>query len=264
MFSIFQEKTYHLFSWRTRMSIAARYKNILAAQALAKRGKTKKEVVTGGGAEMPHRGKRIAERLCAPCYAVRPKYPRQKKTQRYAEDGVFCKNQCACETQAKWIRFSFGGECGGRSRSTANISLVVQLLRESWHSELRHQGFTMSRTGANTKSILAYLRKKTGTTLKDVHNMIQEVCNSFEAGRTDVERAVAVFDEFMEGPAGNTAEFIVDSESNKVREVTFWSARQKLLFAAFPEVVLVDATHDTNVNRYMLFRFAVHNVFGRG
>ncbi|KAE9265720.1 hypothetical protein PR003_g32369, partial [Phytophthora rubi] len=39
---------------------------------------------------------------------------------------------------------------------------------------------------------------------------------------------------------------------------------QKRLFAAFPEVVLVDSTHDTNVNRYKLFSFAVHDVFGRG
>eukprot|EP00644_Phytophthora_capsici_P015587 jgi/Phyca11/55809/gw1.44.142.1 len=38
----------------------------------------------------------------------------------------------------------------------------------------------------------------------------------------------------------------------------------KRLFRAFPEVVLVDATHDTNANRYKLFSFAVHDVFGKG
>ncbi|KAE9241234.1 hypothetical protein PF004_g7142 [Phytophthora fragariae] len=68
--------------------------------------------------------------------------------------------------------------------------------------------------------------------------------------------AIAVLDEFIESAPGNTAEFIVDSESNVVRVVTFQSARQKRLFAAFPEVVLVDSTHDTNVNRYKLFSFA--------
>ncbi|KAE9002049.1 hypothetical protein PR002_g17737 [Phytophthora rubi] len=68
--------------------------------------------------------------------------------------------------------------------------------------------------------------------------------------------AIAVLDEFIESAPGNTAEFIVDSESNVVRVVTFQSARQKRLFAPFPEVVLVDSTHDTNVNRYKLFSFA--------
>ncbi|ETL46993.1 hypothetical protein L916_03221, partial [Phytophthora nicotianae] len=38
----------------------------------------------------------------------------------------------------------------------------------------------------------------------------------------------------------------------------------KRLFRSFPEVVLVDATHDTNANRYKLFSFAVHDVFGKG
>ncbi|POM62460.1 hypothetical protein PHPALM_28392 [Phytophthora palmivora] len=35
----------------------------------------------------------------------------------------------------------------------------------------------------------------------------------------------------------------------------------KRLFKAFPEVVLIDSTHDTNTNRYKLFRFVVHDVF---
>ncbi|KAE9087640.1 hypothetical protein PF010_g19658 [Phytophthora fragariae] len=93
--------------------------------------------------------------------------------------------------------------------------------------------------------------------------MIQGAKKTFRGGRSDAERAIAVLDEFIERAPGNTAEFIVDSESNVVRVVTFQTARQKRLFAAFPEVVLVDSTHDTNVNRYKLFSFAVHDVFGR-
>ncbi|KAE9144650.1 hypothetical protein PF004_g33070, partial [Phytophthora fragariae] len=38
----------------------------------------------------------------------------------------------------------------------------------------------------------------------------------------------------------------------------------KRLFKAFPEVILVDSTHNTNVNRYKLFCFVVHDVFGKG
>ncbi|ETM01616.1 hypothetical protein L917_01816 [Phytophthora nicotianae] len=60
---------------------------------------------------------------------------------------------------------------------------------------------------------------------------------------------------FCEMNAGNMAEFVADYESNQVQVVTFQTARQRRLF---------NATHNTNVNRYKLFSFAVHGVFGRG
>ncbi|KAE8991594.1 hypothetical protein PF011_g17889 [Phytophthora fragariae] len=124
----------------------------------------------------------------------------------------------------------------------------------------------MSRAGAKPKEILAYLRAKTGkrTVLQDVHNMIQDAKKRFDPGSTDGDRALKVLDEFCEGTPGNTAEFVLDSGSGVVRVVTFQSARMQRSFAAFPEVVLVDSTHDTKSNRYKLFSFAIHDVFGRG
>ncbi|OWY95002.1 hypothetical protein PHMEG_00035116 [Phytophthora megakarya] len=86
--------------------------------------------------------------------------------------------------------------------------------------------------------------------------MIQEVRNTFRAGRTDVERAIAVLDEFME--EWNLQEMLL-----KCEWLHFSQQDRNAFFDAFPEVVLVDATHDTNVNRYKLFSFAVHDVFGR-
>lgn len=99
--------------------------------------------------------------------------------------------------------------------------------------------------------------------LRDVHNMIQAMKKEQRAGMTDAERAIAVLDEFSSECEGNVAEIMVNSDSSCVRVVTFQSARMKRLFRAFPEVVLVDATHDTNANRYKLFSFAVHDVFGK-
>ncbi|KUF91507.1 Pectinesterase [Phytophthora nicotianae] len=130
--------------------------------------------------------------------------------------------------------------------------------------QLREDVAVLSKAGAKPRGILSYLRAKTGKLmlLKDVHNLIHGVKKTFRGGRTDAERAIAVLDEFIESATGNTAECIVDSETNVIRVVTFQSARQKRLFAAFPEVVLVDSTHGTNVNRYKLFSFAVHDVFG--
>jgi hypothetical protein len=99
--------------------------------------------------------------------------------------------------------------------------------------------------------------------LRDVHNMIQRFKTEQKAGLTDAERALAILDEFSAEREGNVAEMMVDADSKVARVICFQSARMKRLFRAFPEVVLVDATHDTNANRYKLFSFAVHDVFGK-
>eukprot|EP00644_Phytophthora_capsici_P018781 jgi/Phyca11/132098/e_gw1.132.29.1 len=131
--------------------------------------------------------------------------------------------------------------------------------------KLRDDVAVMHKAGAKPKGILEYLRSKAGkrTVLQDGHNMIQEARHNFNAGASDGERALKVLDEFCEGNAGNAAEFVVDAETGVIRVITFQSARMKRLFAAFPEVVLVDSTHGTNVNIYKLFSFVIHDVFGR-
>ncbi|OWZ14014.1 hypothetical protein PHMEG_00012566, partial [Phytophthora megakarya] len=62
---------------------------------------------------------------------------------------------------------------------------------------------------------------------------------------------------------GNFAEIKIEEGNNKAHIATFQSARMKRLFKAFPEVILVDSTHNTNSNRYKLFSFVVHDVFGK-
>uniref|UniRef100_H3GIH5 ZSWIM1/3 RNaseH-like domain-containing protein n=1 Tax=Phytophthora ramorum TaxID=164328 RepID=H3GIH5_PHYRM len=136
--------------------------------------------------------------------------------------------------------------------------------RTSTSVEARNRMIVQEQTKAKKVKDFGSEKKSKRTALKDVHNMIQGVKHTFRGGRSDAERAIAVLDEFIESASGNTAEFIVDSDNNIVWVVTFQSARQKRLFAAFPEVVLVDSTHGTNANRYKLFSFAVHDVFGRG
>lgn len=80
---------------------------------------------------------------------------------------------------------------------------------------------------------------------------------------TDAQRAFAVLDEFCGQNSSNSAEVVLDSDSNVARIVTFQTARMKRLFKAFPEVIMVDSTHNTNANRYKLFSFVVHDVFGK-
>lgn len=47
------------------------------------------------------------------------------------------------------------------------------------------------------------------------------------------------------------------------KTITFQIGKKRKLFAAFPEVVLIDATHGTNENRYKLLSFMVHDIFGK-
>ncbi|ETI35427.1 hypothetical protein F443_18230, partial [Phytophthora nicotianae P1569] len=132
---------------------------------------------------------------------------------------------------------------------------------------LIHDAAAMHKAGAHAKGILSYLREQSGgklVTLRDAHNMIQKFKSGQRAGQTDAERALAVLDEFALEAEGNAAEIMVDAESKIARVVTFQSARMRRLFRAFPEAVLVDATHNTNANRYKLFSFVVHDVFGKG
>ncbi|OWZ00063.1 hypothetical protein PHMEG_00028830 [Phytophthora megakarya] len=93
--------------------------------------------------------------------------------------------------------------------------------------------------------------------------MAQRYKNEQHAGFTDSQRAYAVLDEFCRQNSSNPAEVLVDPESNIARIATFQTTRIKRLFNTFPEVVLGDSTHDTNVNRYKLFSFVVHDVFGK-
>ncbi|KAE9315544.1 hypothetical protein PR003_g18962, partial [Phytophthora rubi] len=88
--------------------------------------------------------------------------------------------------------------------------------------------------------------------LRDVHNLLAAGTRKNQGRKTDEERTVSLLREFCETD-GNAATLSVDDSSGLVHAVCFQTARQKRLFTAFPEVILVDTTHDTNKNKYKLF-----------
>ncbi|KAE9209874.1 hypothetical protein PF005_g11660 [Phytophthora fragariae] len=98
--------------------------------------------------------------------------------------------------------------------------------------------------------------------LRDVHNVLAAGTRKNQVGKTDEERTVSHLHEFCETD-GNAATLSVDDSSGLVHAVCFQTARQKRLFKAFPEVILVDTTHDTNKNKYKLFSIQVDDVFGK-
>ncbi|KAE9350460.1 hypothetical protein PR003_g5362 [Phytophthora rubi] len=123
----------------------------------------------------------------------------------------------------------------------------------------------MASAGTTPKEIRAWLRKKTGkkTKLKDVHNMFQDLKKAYKRNMSDVERTESILEEFASEQEGNTAQIFVDKARGVAVAVTLQSAGMKRSFAAFPEVLMVDSTHDTNCNGYKLFSFVVHDCFGK-
>ncbi|OWZ07878.1 ABC transporter [Phytophthora megakarya] len=84
------------------------------------------------------------------------------------------------------------------------------------------------------KRIMQFLRTKTGmnATLRDDHNMVSRM---HEEHDEDLAQMITI----------------------QTRQMRRW-------FKAFPEVMLVEATHNTNESRYKLFSFMIHNVYGHG
>ena len=98
--------------------------------------------------------------------------------------------------------------------------------------------------------------------LRDVHNLIQTCKSENREVRTDEERSLQLLREFVRID-GNSAAVSMNNSSGLVHAVCFQTARQKRLFEAFPEVIMIDTTHGTNKNYYKLFSLLVHDVFGK-
>ncbi|ETK84321.1 hypothetical protein L915_10705, partial [Phytophthora nicotianae] len=276
VFADFQEQTYQLFSLRTSASMKARNRKIASEQAKAKKnalswkaGRNSDKHSRTGGTLLPE----AWDTYCRTFLCTHGMPFVSKGTGRRSHSKVRSTG-CSARVNARvCLRPSGNGFHFVVSASGAHDHALTE---HRWYSyaenrriedpQLREDVAVLSKAGAKPRGILSYLRAKKWKLmlLTDVHNLIHVVKKTFRGGRTDAERAIAELDEFIESATGNTAECIVDSETNVIRVVTFQSARQKRLFAAFPEVVLVDSTHGTNVNRYKLCTFTVHDVFGLG
>ncbi|OWY95001.1 hypothetical protein PHMEG_00035115 [Phytophthora megakarya] len=146
-------------------SIAARNKRILAAQALAKRKKTKKQEVATGGAELP-----LSWETYSTTFLCTHAMPYDQKSSGKRKHSVVRKTECSARINVR-VKLRPSG---------SDYHLVVKvvgghdhpLTPHQWYNysenrriqdpELRHQVATMSKAGAKPKCILSYLRNKTG------------------------------------------------------------------------------------------------------
>jgi hypothetical protein len=98
--------------------------------------------------------------------------------------------------------------------------------------------------------------------VRDFQNVIAKVRREKIAGTTVEERLDAHLRGFVKTP-GNWATVYVDPKTKETQSVAYQSARMQRLFAAGPQVVMVDCTHGTNDSRFTLFSFVVHDLFGK-
>ncbi|KAE9201535.1 hypothetical protein PF002_g21503 [Phytophthora fragariae] len=265
VFQAYQVKTYQHFSKRTSTSVTVRNNQIKrAALRLKRQGKKQRKKEQFLPEEWGQYSKTLVCTLGQP-YHSRGKGRRKHEKVRGTECSARVNAQVKATLDDSWVlRVTVSGShnhdlneqvwgeySGNRTVKNAGLQQDVEVLRKA---------------GATAKGILQYLRERAGkkTKLKDVHNMIQRQRVKTQAGLNDAQRALAVLDEFCRQNGGNSAEIVVDSDTDVARIVTFQTAKMKRLFKAFPEVVLVDSTYDTNANRYRLFSFVVHDVFGKG
>ncbi|KAE8958288.1 hypothetical protein PR001_g31105, partial [Phytophthora rubi] len=263
-FEKFQRGTFQQFSKRTSTSVILRNKQIKDQAGTAKRTKknTRKEMKL-----LPETWIQYSKTWkCThgQKYKSRGKGKRKHKLVRGIE--------CSAKVNARVTPNSAGVWVIKVSASGNHNHDLSEHLWESYaenrtvkDSQLANDVAVLHKAGANAKGILQYLRERKGkkTILRDVHNMLQRMKTKENASLTDAQRAFAVMGEFCGQDGCNSAEVLVDSDTNVARVLTFQTAKMKRLFKAFPEVVMVDSTHNTNENRYKLFSFVVHDVFGK-
>ena len=76
------------------------------------------------------------------------------------------------------------------------------------------------------------------------------------------DRVRALLGEFAEDD-GNVVRVFKDEDS-VAHCITFATRQMRQYFAAFPEILLIDATHGTNDSLYKLFSIMVTDTFGHG
>ncbi|ETL83042.1 hypothetical protein L917_16932 [Phytophthora nicotianae] len=76
-------------------------------------------------------------------------------------------------------------------------------------------------------------------------------------------RVTELMQDFSEGP-GNVVNVFRDVDTKLTSCITFQTCHMRRMTRLFLEVMCVDATHGTNINRYRLFSFMLTDKFGSG
>ncbi|ETI35404.1 hypothetical protein F443_18254 [Phytophthora nicotianae P1569] len=94
-------------------------------------------------------------------------------------------------------------------------------------------------------------------TLREVHNLVQRLKARRLGIATVEDRLQAVLRKFC-AFRDNTASIVV-TETETTQTTTLQTRQTHRFFKAFPEVLMLDSTHGTNVSKYKLFIFMIED-----
>ncbi|KAE8891900.1 hypothetical protein PF003_g24016 [Phytophthora fragariae] len=114
---------------------------------------------------------------------------------------------------------------------------------------------------------MRYIQEKSGCVPnnQDVHNLVRKLKKQSDTAPTSAKRLRQWMIEFSAEP-GNIGRIFVDKVQKKTVAtcITLQTEHMRELFDRFPEVLMIDATHGTNVSKYKVFSIMAHDVFGKG
>ncbi|KAE9151682.1 hypothetical protein PF006_g4051 [Phytophthora fragariae] len=250
---VYQDETHQVFKKRTSTSVKARNKT------LAERDKITPTT------EIPEAFEKYYCRLICTHGWSRASRSAGKR------DSYFSMST-KCEAQLS-VTVVWAGEMGFRVKVTQQITSHNHTLGQRVYAnhpsnrriddpEVIDFVDELQAAGAKNKLIMKYLRQRTGkqVTLRDVHNLVAKLRDTRRGATTVESRLECCLRDFC-SQTGNAAAIYVDDDK-LAQTITFQTQQMRRFFEAFPEVMMIDATHNTNDARYKLFSFMIHDVFG--
>ncbi|KAE9214874.1 hypothetical protein PF004_g14923 [Phytophthora fragariae] len=174
-------------------------------------------------------------------------------------------NACVRETgSGSWEVFVTRQVTGHNHEVGREIFQTYHQARQVSDDEVLATVHTLYRAGASRKRILEYITENTEVepAMQDVHNLVARLRLESYAFPTIEECIHAILEDFA-SQKGNLTR-VYANEENVVECIIIQSSHMRAMFELFPEVVLIDATHDTNASNYKLFSFMIHDAMGKG
>ncbi|OWZ04414.1 ABC transporter [Phytophthora megakarya] len=131
------------------------------------------------------------------------------------------------------------------------VMLVFVDMMQSAGSEPKQIMQFLARRQLRKSSILWYVGKN--ATLRDVHNMVAIMRETRRGSDTVKQRLEPLLRRFCQC----LSVFVDDLDVTQT--ITIQTHQMRRWFKAFTEVLLVDATHNTNESKYKLFSFIIHD-----
>uniref|UniRef100_H3GK04 ZSWIM1/3 RNaseH-like domain-containing protein n=1 Tax=Phytophthora ramorum TaxID=164328 RepID=H3GK04_PHYRM len=130
--------------------------------------------------------------------------------------------------------------------------------RTSFEPEMARNVTELVKAGTKKKRILQFIHENSNCnpTSQDIHNLVRKLKKQAHTAQTSAKRLKQWMAEFTQEP-GNVGGVFVDSVHDKTKCM-------REMFDRFPEVVMIDATHGTNLSKYKVFSIMAHDAFGKG